>query len=169
MAQEQEERTVLSSKSAERFFFKQVSVFQIKKLRLSARFKVTQILYIIYYWQLRFDKLQKNCAKHIHLVSDDWKGFYKVKKVILFILCEWWRIYHLLKKTLTLSFFISSRVIFTNGFYSKTVIILLSDFPLTFLNLFIGVMLSTNPLKKFTENSRVLLSKSFKCFKLALL
>ena len=120
MAQEQEERTVLSSKSAERFFFKQVSVFQIKKLRLSARFKVTQILYIIYYWQLRFDKLQKNCAKHIHLVSDDWKGFYKVKKVILFILCEWWRIYHLLKKTLTLSFFISSRVIFTNGFYSKT-------------------------------------------------
>ena len=56
MAQEEEEeRTVLSSKSAERFFFKQVSVFQIKKLRLSARFKVTQILYIIYYWQLRFD------------------------------------------------------------------------------------------------------------------
>ena len=46
-----------------------------------------------------FDKKQKRCVKHIHLVTDDGlyeqKAFYTVKKIFLFILYKGWRIYQL--------------------------------------------------------------------------
>ena len=49
-----------------------------------------------------FDKKQKSCVKHIHLVTDDGlydgKAFYKVEIVFFFILYEWWWTYQLLGK-----------------------------------------------------------------------
>ena len=82
-------------------------------------------------WQLMFDKKQKSCVKRIHLVTDDglydWKVFYTVKIVYLFILYEWWRIYQLLISYRTMSpIFISSWKVLHENYITRQQVLHLS-------------------------------------------
>ena len=83
-------------------------------------------------WQLiMLDKKQKSCVKRIHLVTDDglydWKAFYTVKIVYLFILYEWWRIYQLLISYRTMSpIFISSWKVLHENYITRQQVLHLS-------------------------------------------